>query len=468
MPASTPGRRDPGPQARRRLPEQRPRRPGRGHRRHRNGARTAGPACPSSASAWATRSWPWPWAPAPTSSSSATAAATSPCARRAPSGSRSPPTTTVSPSTADTPAGRRHGHPRQPQRRLLRGARRRPGGRPSRCSTTPRVQRRPARLRPPLRPLRPADGRHRGGAPCRSVTDIRSILILGSGPITIGQGCEFDYSGVQACKVLRRVGYRVILVNCNPATIMTDPELADATYVEPLHAGHRRDDHRQASGPTPCCPRSAARPGSTWPCELAERGILERVRRRADRRQARVDPHGRGPQALPRRPCRRPACRCRQSSPVPRWPRPRRPRREIGFPVLVRASFTLGGAGGGMAHDAEDLRASSPPTACARAPSTRSWSSARSPAGRSSSSRSCATAPTTSSSSAPSRTSTRWACTPATASPWRRRMTLTDKEYQNLRDLARRVHAGGRRRDRRQQRAVRRRTPRPARPSSSR
>ena len=67
-------------------------------------------------------------------------------------------------------------------------------------------------------------------------TDISTILILGSGPIVIGQACEFDYSGVQACKALRREGYRVVLVNSNPATIMTDPDLADATYVEPLTA----------------------------------------------------------------------------------------------------------------------------------------------------------------------------------------------------------------------------------------
>ena len=65
-------------------------------------------------------------------------------------------------------------------------------------------------------------------------TDINSILIIGSGPIVIGQACEFDYSGVQACKVLRREGYRVVLVNSNPATIMTDPQFADATYIEPL------------------------------------------------------------------------------------------------------------------------------------------------------------------------------------------------------------------------------------------
>src|SRR5271154_6914558 len=65
-------------------------------------------------------------------------------------------------------------------------------------------------------------------------TDLRTILILGSGPIRIGQACEFDYSGTQACRVLRREGYRVVLVNSNPATIMTDPEFADATYIEPL------------------------------------------------------------------------------------------------------------------------------------------------------------------------------------------------------------------------------------------
>ena len=65
-------------------------------------------------------------------------------------------------------------------------------------------------------------------------TDLHTIMIIGSGPIVIGQGCEFDYSGVQACKVLRAQGYRVVLVNSNPATIMTDPEFADATYVEPL------------------------------------------------------------------------------------------------------------------------------------------------------------------------------------------------------------------------------------------
>ena len=75
-------------------------------------------------------------------------------------------------------------------------------------------------------------------------TDIHTILVIGSGPIVIGQACEFDYSGTQACKALREEGYEVVLVNSNPATIMTDPEIADRTYIEPLTRRDRREDHR--------------------------------------------------------------------------------------------------------------------------------------------------------------------------------------------------------------------------------
>ena len=91
-------------------------------------------------------------------------------------------------------------------------------------------------------------------------TDIASILIIGAGPIVIGQACEFDYSGVQACKALRAEGYRIILVNSNPATIMTDPDVADATYVEPITAGDGRADHRQGAAGRAACPPWAARP----------------------------------------------------------------------------------------------------------------------------------------------------------------------------------------------------------------
>jgi carbamoyl-phosphate synthase large subunit len=90
--------------------------------------------------------------------------------------------------------------------------------------------------------------------------DIRKILIIGSGPIVIGQACEFDYSGTQACKALRKEGYKVVLVNSNPATIMTDPELADRTYIEPITPEVVEKVIRRESGPTACCRRWAGRP----------------------------------------------------------------------------------------------------------------------------------------------------------------------------------------------------------------
>ena len=89
-------------------------------------------------------------------------------------------------------------------------------------------------------------------------TDIKKILIIGSGPIVIGQACEFDYSGTQACKALRADGYEVVLVNSNPATIMTDPEVADRTYIEPLTRECSSRSSR-AKSRTRCCPPSAAR-----------------------------------------------------------------------------------------------------------------------------------------------------------------------------------------------------------------
>ena len=95
---------------------------------------------------------------------------------------------------------------------------------------------------------------------CRRRNDLHRILIIGSGPIVIGQACEFDYSGTQACKALRADGYEVVLVNSNPATIMTDPELADRTYVEPLSRRVRSKRSSARSGPTRCSRPSAGRP----------------------------------------------------------------------------------------------------------------------------------------------------------------------------------------------------------------
>ena len=94
-------------------------------------------------------------------------------------------------------------------------------------------------------------------------TDLQTILIIGAGPIVIGQACEFDYSGTQACKALREEGYRIVLVNSNPATIMTDPDMADRTYVEPITpeiVAKIIEKERMLPGGSRCCPPSAARP----------------------------------------------------------------------------------------------------------------------------------------------------------------------------------------------------------------
>lgn len=104
-------------------------------------------------------------------------------------------------------------------------------------------------------------------------TDIKSILILGAGPIVIGQACEFDYSGAQACKALREEGYRVILVNSNPATIMTDPEMADATYIEPIHWEVVRKIIEKER-PTRCC-QPWGQTALNCALELERQGVLE-------------------------------------------------------------------------------------------------------------------------------------------------------------------------------------------------
>src|SRR5687767_8604334 len=103
--------------------------------------------------------------------------------------------------------------------------------------------------------------------------DIRSILILGSGPIVIGQASEFDYSGAQACKVLRREGYRVVLVNSNPATIMTDPEMADATYIEPLTPAFVEKVIAKER-PDALLPTLGGQTGLNVGLELAQSGVL--------------------------------------------------------------------------------------------------------------------------------------------------------------------------------------------------
>ena len=106
-------------------------------------------------------------------------------------------------------------------------------------------------------------------------TDINKVLIIGSGPIIIGQACEFDYSGTQACKALRKLGYEIVLVNSNPATIMTDPEIADVTYIEPLNV-NRLEQIIAKERPDALLPNLGGQSGLNLCAELASAGILEK------------------------------------------------------------------------------------------------------------------------------------------------------------------------------------------------
>lgn len=186
-------------------------------------------------------------------------------------------------------------------------------------------------------------------------TDIHSILIIGSGPIVIGQACEFDYSGVQACKVLRREGYRVVLVNSNPATIMTDPDVADATYVEPL-TPDLLEKIIEIEKPDALLPTVGGQTGLNLSVQLAEAGILARHGVQligADLRAIRLaEDRSKFKQAM-----------IAAGVPVPvshfvnTLEEARAVMEEIGFPMLVRASFTMGGTGGGIAETADQFDA---------------------------------------------------------------------------------------------------------------
>ncbi len=180
-------------------------------------------------------------------------------------------------------------------------------------------------------------------------TDITSVLIIGAGPIVIGQACEFDYSGVQACKALREEGYRVVLVNSNPATIMTDPGMADATYIEPITLDIlERVIARER--PDALLPTMGGQTGLNAAMELAEAGVLERygvemigadetVIAKAENRQLFREAMERIGLEVPR------------SRTVRSLDDAHRARDEIGLPLIIRPSFTLGGAGGGIAYD---------------------------------------------------------------------------------------------------------------------
>jgi hypothetical protein len=186
-------------------------------------------------------------------------------------------------------------------------------------------------------------------------TDLQSILVLGSGPIVIGQACEFDYSGTQACRVLRAEGYRVVLVNSNPATIMTDPEYADATYVEPLTPDFV-EKIIAAERPDAVLPTVGGQTGINLALALAERGALERYG---------VELLGAGIEALRLGESRQLfkeameeiGLKVPRSAVVSGLDAGLQAAQELGFPLIVRPSYTLGGEGGGTAYNRDELEA---------------------------------------------------------------------------------------------------------------
>src|SRR5690348_3468246 len=184
-------------------------------------------------------------------------------------------------------------------------------------------------------------------------TDLESVLIIGSGPIVIGQACEFDYSGTQACKALREEGLRVVLVNSNPATIMTDPELADATYVEPLTV-EVLDKVLAREKPSAILPTLGGQTGLNLAMAASKAGLLEKhgveLLGASVRSIEMAEDRELFKQAMARI-----GLQCPTSRLVHSVEEARQVIDEIGFPAILRPSFTLGGSGGGIAYNRPDF-----------------------------------------------------------------------------------------------------------------
>ena len=185
-------------------------------------------------------------------------------------------------------------------------------------------------------------------------TDIHKVMIIGSGPIIIGQACEFDYSGTQACKALKSLGYEIVLVNSNPATIMTDPSTADHTYIEPLNA-ERMEEIIAKERPDALLPNLGGQSALNLSSELAEKGVLDKygvkvigvqidaIRRGEDREAFKDTMNSLRIQMAP-------------SRIIHTQEEALQAAREIGFPVVVRPAYTMGGTGGGFCYNVEELQ----------------------------------------------------------------------------------------------------------------
>jgi carbamoyl-phosphate synthase large subunit len=184
--------------------------------------------------------------------------------------------------------------------------------------------------------------------------DIRKVLIIGSGPIIIGQACEFDYSGTQACKALRSLGYEIVLVNSNPATIMTDPGMADVTYIEPLNE-YALTEIIKKERPDALLPNLGGQTGLNLSSLLAKKGILEKYNvkvigvnvdaiERGEDRTAFKDTMAKLGIEMPR------------SKAVNNVEDAEKVANELGYPVVIRPAYTMGGTGGGLVYNVEELQ----------------------------------------------------------------------------------------------------------------
>jgi len=183
--------------------------------------------------------------------------------------------------------------------------------------------------------------------------DIHKILIIGSGPIVIGQACEFDYSGVQACKALREEGYEVVLVNSNPATIMTDPGTADRTYIEPITWEYVQKII-ELERPDALLPTLGGQTGLNVAMDLARRGILKQLNCELIGAREEVIAKAEGRESF-KQAMMKIGLEVPKSQTVHTLEEARAALREIGLPVIIRASYTLGGSGGGIAYNKEEF-----------------------------------------------------------------------------------------------------------------
>jgi len=184
--------------------------------------------------------------------------------------------------------------------------------------------------------------------------DIRKVMIIGSGPIVIGQACEFDYSGTQACKALRELGYEIVLVNSNPATIMTDPGMADVTYIEPLNLD-RMIQIVEKERPDALLPNLGGQSGLNLSSELARAGVLDKYGVKIIGVEASAIERGEDRIAF-KETMNRLGIEMPRSEAVYNIEDAERSAAELGYPVVVRPAYCMGGTGGGLVYNVKELR----------------------------------------------------------------------------------------------------------------